>query len=454
MSKAAVTVATQDVVQARKRVLALAGPSLAEQFLVSFVSMADMMMVGRLGPAAITSVGLTNQPIMFFQAVFMALNVGTTALVARLFGARDTQRASDAAKQTLVVALLSGVAMSLLSVALAGPILRFMGAEPDVLELGVSYFRWVGAGLVFNALALNMTASLRGAGDTKSPMTINVIANVFHVITNYLLIYGPFGLPALGVVGAGVSTTLTRALSFVLFYNILASGSKRIKISFREGYALDWPLLKRAFTVGLPAAGEQLILRSGQVTFARVVSGLGTVTYAAHQVGMNVLSMSFQPGQAFAVAATTLVGQGLGAERPDQAEIDVREARRLGVIVGCSMAALFFFFGRQIAMLYTSDPEVVSMTALVLRLYAFVQPAQSTQFIYAAALRGAGDAKWALYSTAIGIWGGRVIIGYILIEFFGMAIMGAWLGMAADQLGRSFVTSLRFGTGRWKSRKV
>jgi putative MATE family efflux protein len=435
-------------------VLALAGPSLAEQFLVSFVNMADMMMVGRLGPAAITSVGLTNQPIMFFQAVFMALNVGTTALVARLFGANDTARASDAAKQTVVVALVSGVAMSLMSVLLAGPILGFMGAEPEVMKLGTPYFRWVGAGLVFNALALNMTASLRGAGDTRSPMAINVIGNIFHVVSNYVLIYGPFGLPAFGVVGAGISTTLTRVLSFLLFCNILASGSRKIKVSLRDGYRLDWPLLKRALTVGLPAAGEQLILRSGQVTFARVVSGLGTVTFAAHQVGMNVLSMAFQPGQAFAVAATTLVGQGLGAERPDQAELDVREARRYGVIVGCSMAALFLFFGRQIAMLYTSDPEVISMTASVLRLYAFVQPAQSTQFIYAAALRGAGDAKWALYSTAVGIWGGRVILAHILVEFLGMGIMGAWLGMAGDQLGRSLVSSVRFGTGRWKTRRV
>ena len=450
----AVTAEHAEVLSPRKTVFNLAAPALVEMFLVSAVGMADMMMVGRIGPAAIASVGLTNQPMMFFQAVYMSLNVGTTALVARLVGARDMGRASAAVKQTLAMALLIGVVISVLSVTFAEPLLHFMGAEPDVIDQGVPYFKVVGAGLIFQAMAMNMTASLRGAGDTRSPMTINIISNICNLIGNYVLINGVIGFPKWGVFGAGLSTTLSRIIAFVLFYRLLASGTRRIKPAFFEKYSLDWPLLQRAIRVGIPAAIEQLILRAGQVTFALVVSSLGTVTYAAHQVGLNVLSMAFMPGHAFAVAATTLVGQGLGADRPDEAERYAQEARKLGMIVGCGMAVLFFSLGRQIAWLYTDDKAIIEMAAMVLRFYAFVQPAQTTQFVFAGALRGAGDTRWTLYSSAIGIWVGRVVMSNILVGIFHLGIMGAWMAMAVDQVGRSVITSMRFRTGRWKTHKV
>jgi len=301
---------------------------------------------------------------------------------------------------------------------------------------------------------MNMTASLRGAGDTRSPMSVNMIANLFTLCGNYVLINGYLGFPRLEVVGAGVANLSSRFLAFALFFYILASGSRRIKPRLSSGFRFDWPLLVRAFRVGIPAACEQLILRSGQVTFARVVASLGTATFASHQIAMNVLSMSFMPGQAFAVAATTLVGQGLGADRPDESEKSALEARRTGVIVACTMAGVFFFFGRHIAQLYTTDAEVIARTAMVLRLYAFAQPAQSTQFILAGALRGAGDSRWPLYSSAVGIWFGRVLMAWALINFAGLGLAGAWLAMALDQVGRSLITSLRFRSGRWKSQEV
>lgn len=441
-------------VSLRKRVIDLAGPSLAEMFLVSAVNMADLMMVGKLGPAAITSVGLTNQPMMFFMSVFMALNVGTTALIARLVGAGDIQKASAAAKQTLAVALVMGLIVASIAVVFAEPILRIMGAAPDVMTQALPYFRVVGAGSLFGAMAMNMTASLRGAGDTKSSMKINTIANICNLIGNYILINGVLGFPKWGVFGAGVATTLSRFIAFILFFRILTSGSKRIKLAFFEKYTLDWPLLKRAFRVGIPAAIEQLVLRFGMVVFTMVVSGLGTVVFASHQIGMSIMSLSFMPGMAFAVAATTLVGQCLGAEKPDEAERSARETRFLGSIVAMTMAGVFFFFGRQIALLYTNNEQVVSQTAMILKLYALVQPAQSTAFIMAGALRGAGDTKWALYASALGTWVGRVAVALLLVKVFQMGLMGAWLAMGADQLGRAIVISLRFRTGRWKHHKI
>lgn len=438
----------------RQRVMKLAGPTLAEQFLVSAVGIADMVMVGRIGPAAIAAVGLTNQPIMFLNSALMALNVGTTALVARLIGARQVDRASAAAKQTLAVASVLGVILSIIAVVFAEPILKIMGAEPDVMQNGVGYFKVVGVGVFFGALAMNMTASLRGAGDTKSAMQINIIANLFNICGNYLLINGVLGFPRLEVVGAGIATTLSRLLASLMFFRILTQGKKIIRPNFVERFALDWELLRRAFRVGIPAAVEQFVLRAGMLVFTTVVSGLGTVTFAAHQVGMNIMSISFMPGMAFSVAATTLVSQNLGAEQPDEAERSAAETRKIGMMVGMVAAAVFFFFGKYIAMMYSNDPGVINQTASILKLYALVQPAQSTAFILSGGLRGAGDTTWVLYANALGTWVGRVIIGYILVNAVGMGLMGAWIAMGIDQIGRSLLISSRFKSGRWKTQKV
>ncbi len=436
----------------RKRVLELAGPSLVEMALVTFVNMADMIMVGRLGPAAIAAVGLTNQPVFFAMAAFIALNVGTTAVIARAIGAGDDDVASDAMRQSLILVVIMGLAVSVLGFVFAGHVLEFMGAEPDVLPMGVSYMKIIASGGVFMVVSMSLTAALRGAGDTKSPMKANMVANVSNVIGNYLLIYGKFGFPKLGVAGAALATTIARSIAFFLLLKVVISGNSHLHL--RGPFRLNRELLERIIRVGMPSAVEQIVLRGGQLVYVKIVAGFGTTVIAAHQIGMNIMNLSFMPGTAFAIAATTLVGQGLGAGMPDLAEDWARETRRMGTVVSCCMALLFILFGKYIAMLYTNDPEVIARTAVVLRILGLVQPAQSTQFILAGGLRGAGDTKWPLYSTAIGVWVFRVAVGYLLAVVMGMELVGAWMGMAVDQLARSTIIAFRFRSGKWKMAKV
>jgi len=437
---------------ARRQVLELAGPSLMEMALVTFVNMADMMMVGRLGPAAIAAVGLTNQPVFFAMASFIALNVGTTAVIARSIGAGEDDVANDAMRQSLMLVIVMGLVVSVLGFTFAGNILNFMGAEADVLPLGTGYMKIIAAGGVFMVVSMSLTAALRGAGDTVSPMKANMVANVTNVIGNYLLIYGKFGFPQLGVPGAALATTIARIIAFILLLRVAISGNSHLHLT--GPFRLNRQLLGRIIRVGIPSAVEQVVLRAGQLTYVRIVAGFGTTVIAAHQIGMNIMNLSFMPGMAFAIAATTLVGQGLGAGMPDVAESWARETRRMGTFVSGCMALLFILFGKYIAMLYTSDPEVIARTATVLRILGFVQPAQSTQFILAGGLRGAGDTKWPLYSTAIGVWGFRVAVGYVLAVVMGLELVGAWMGMAIDQLARSAIIALRFRSGKWKLAKV
>ena len=436
----------------RRRVIDLAGPALVEMLLVTLVGMADMIMVGRIGPAAIAAVGLTNQPVFFATAVFMALNVGTTAVIARAIGAGEKLVANNALRQSFMLTTIMGIGVSVLGLAFARDVMVLMGAEEDVIPLGVAYMQIVAAGAIFMLLTMSVAAALRGAGDTKTPMKVNTFCNILNVIGNYLLIYGKLGFPRMGVAGAALSTSISRAIAFVLIMRAVTGG--RFILHLTGPARFDFPLIRRIVNIGIPAAIEQLTLRGGQLAYLRIVAGFGTAVVASHQIAMNILSLSFMPGQAFAVAATTLVGQGLGARRPDLAEKGALETRRIGMMVSGFMAFIFILFGRYIAMLYSNDPTVVAKTAVVLRIIGLVQPAQSTQFILAGGLRGAGDTKWPLYSTAIGIWGFRVALGYVLAVVLDMELVGAWIAMAVDQIVRSAIIMFRFRSGKWKLAKA
>ena len=248
-----------------------------------------------------------------------------------------------------------------------------------------------------------------------------------------------------------MATTLSRVVACIAFLSVVLSKNSEIRLSAVRSYRVRLDLLQKTLQIGFPSAIEQFILRGGQLTYVRIVAGLGTVVLASHQIGMNILSLSFMPGMAFSIAATTLVGQELGAGRPLVAEKSAAETRRMGMIVSGTMAAILFFGGARIASLYTSDPVVIKQAAMVLRVIGLVQPAQSTQFILAGGLRGAGDTKWPLYSTFIGVWGVRVLMGYIFVTLLHLGLLGAWMGMALDQLIRSFVIYTRFRKGDWKA---
>jgi putative MATE family efflux protein len=438
----------------RKKVMQLAGPSLTEMVLINFVQMLNMIMVGRVGAEAVTAVGLTNQPIFFALAAFMALNVGTTSIVARAIGAGNYEEANRAAQQTFMLNLMLSVIMILLGTIYAEPILVFMGAEPEVLEDGVTYARILFMSLGFMTTSMGLSAILRGAGDTVTPMRINVLSNILLVVIGFPLIYGFFGLPEMGVVGAGVATAISRAVAAFITAYVVFSGKSVIRIKLSNLFQFERELVKRILKIGLPSAGEQFALRAGQIIFAIVVAGLGTVTYAANQICFNILGLTFMPGMAFAAAATTLVGQGLGAKRPDLAERFGWETRKIGTVVAGIIGIFFVICAPYIMMLYTNQQEVIDQGAIALRVVGLVQVAQSTQFILAGALRGAGDTKFPLYATFIGVWGFRVVLCLLFVMVFHWGILGAWLAIACDQIVRSVIIVSRYRSGKWKSIQV
>jgi putative MATE family efflux protein len=329
-----------------------------------------------------------------------------------------------------------------------------MGAQDDAIGYAVTYMRIICLGLLPQTIGMCVTAVLRGAGDTKTPMRFNIIANCFNVAGNFLLINGYFGFPKWGVYGAGFATSVSRVIGCGLALWVIFNGKSLLHISLRDKFVPRFDLIQRIVKVGLPAMLEQLVMRFGNIAFTKVVSGLGTLTYAAHQIAMNIVSLSFTPGQGFSMAATSLVGRSLGDKRPDDADMYGWETRRVGMYVAGVMAVIFFVFGNFVAALYTKDPTVIHQSATALKIIALVQVFQSTQFILAGALRGAGDTRWPLISTFIGVAGVRVILALVFVNVLHLGLIGAWMAMAIDQTTRSVVIFFRYRSKRWQHIKV
>lgn len=439
----------------RREMLRITWPAFIELVMITLFGMVDMAMVGRLGPAAIAAVGLTNQPFMLLLAIFAAVNIGGTALVAWNVGGNNLDKAKATTRQIIMVNLILGLAISILGFTVADAIVRFMGAGPDTLGYSRIYFQIVASGLIFQVLMMGITACLRGAGQTRIPMAYNVGSNLVNVFGNYVLIYGKFGFPRWEVAGAAVSTAAARLLACLaaLFY-IYFSRRSELKISFKDDYRFDWEIIKKIFTVGLPSAMEQFVLQSGLMLFAKIVAGLGTAGFAAHQIGLNISGMSFAPSMAFGVAATTLVGQSLGAGDTEKAEKYARLIRRVAMATAGFIGLIFILFSHPLARLYTSDAVVAGMAGAVLKILALAQPGQSTQITLAGALRGAGDTMYPLYASIMGIWFFRVGATFLFVNVFGWGLIGAWIALVTDQYIRSAVIYFRFRSGKWKYLKT
>jgi len=439
----------------RREAISITWPAFIELVMSTLFGMVDMIMVGQLSPAAITAVGLTNQPFMLLLAVFSAVNVGTTTLVAWNIGAGDTEKAASVTRQILVVNIILGIIISALGVIFAPNVVLFMGAEADVVQDATAYFQIVCAGLVFQAVSLGVTASLRGAGETKLPMLYNIGSNLFNVFGNYVLIYGKLGFPKWGVSGAAVSTTLSRAIACAIgLFILFGTRHSAISLRRRNKYRFDWNIIKKVFSIGLPAAFEQFVIQSGLMMFARTVSGLGTLGFAAHQIGLNISGLAFSPSMAFGIAATTLVGQSLGANEEEKAHKYADIVHHMALTVACVVGFLFILFSHPIARLYTQDLAVAAMAGTVLKILALAQPGQSTQLSLAGALRGAGDTMFPLYASIFGIWIFRVVVAYIFVTVFKWGLVGAWVALVLDQYTRAAVVFLRFRSGKWKHVKA
>lgn len=435
-------------------VLRMSWPSALEQLLVALMGIVDMVMVSGIGTFAISAVGITNQPKFLFMAPMMALNIGVTAVVARRKGAGNFEGARRTVKQCLLLGV--GLCAVLMGAAVlsARPILKLAGAQPDYIEYAMTYFRIIMCGQFFGCLGMIINAAQRGYGNTRIALISSTTANVVNVLFNYLLINGVWVFPKLGVTGAAIATALG---SFVAFLMALISVLKphtqeqdeTLTILCSSSWRPEKETLSSVARVSAPALVEQLFARFGFFTYVSIVARLGTVLYATHQICMQLVSIAFSFGDGLGIGGTALVGQSLGAERPDMAMMYGKIAQRCALMIGVCLGVVFVLFRGQLIGMFSRDAEVIARGMSIMYIVSFACLIQTQQTVLLGCLRGAGDSRFVAIISFVSIAVVRPLSAYLLCYTAGLGLIGAWLGYLIDQTLRLTFGLTRFNRGKW-----
>ncbi len=437
-----------------KDVLNVAWPSVLESFFVNLAGTVDTIMVGTVGSHAIAAVGLTIQPKFLGLALFLSLNVAVSAIVARRKGEGDRESANRVVRMLLLGTIGLTLLLSAAFILLADPLIRLMGSKPDTHEYAVEYLRIIMGGLVFSTVSLVLNAAQRGAGNTRIAMTTNLISNTVNVVFNYLLIGGKFGFPALGIRGAAIATVLGTVCACALSIRSVLHKDGFVYLGAVKGWLADKANIRSLLNVGSSAFVEQICLRVGFLLFSMTVAYLGTTELAAHQIGSNMMSMSFSIGDGFSVASVTLIGQSLGRKRPDMAKIYGSVCQKCGLVCAFFIALIYFFFGKNIFALYTEDQVILEYGVTIMRILSIMLFFQIEQVVQFGCLRGAGDTRFTALVSLISVACIRPGLSWLLCYPLGLGLLGAWLGTFGDQLVRFTMSFIRFRKGRWTQLKL
>ena len=446
-----------------RQVLRLAWPSILENLAVIMISFIDAAMIGVLGPAATAAVGVNASPSWLLSGVVQALGVGGTALVARLIGANEQEEAGRVS--ALVLRMAAGLSLFLTALMLFGapavPVI--MNADASIRADAVAYMRYLALGFLLHYTGIVAGALLRGAGDTRTPMVAGLLSNGLNVVLNFFFIYEPrrvallgLNLPVwgagMGVRGAAAASALATSLSGLYLLWSLCRKNSVLQVKWKARW--DGQVARRVLRVAYPAALERAAINLGQILFARMVSSVGVAAFAAHNQSIQVESMGYMPAFGFSAAATTLVGQNLGAGKPGNAKKYGGRAIWLCLLLLIGVGIVMFAFSPFLISLLTPDAEVRRIGAMLIRICAFEQPFNALSIVISGALRGAGDTKVPFLYALISMWGVRIVFAYLFGTVLGFGVAGFWWAMVADLGVRSLLLALRFRQGGWINAKV
>lgn len=452
--------------QAYQDVLSIALPAIAELVLMSLIGSADTIMVGQLGRNALAAVSLPGQPRMIMLALFFALNVGVTAIVARRKGEGRRDAANTTLRNAILLSLVLSVAVAALTILFAEPMMRLAGGHdrtPDdaaVLKDAVDYFTIMIWALPVNAVSMCINAALRGVGDTRIPMKVNIISNLVNVFFNYLLIFGHLGLPRLEVRGAAIASVIGMVSGLVLsILAVIHTQGSYLRIARGDSWRIDKPTMQSILRVGGNAIVEQASVRFGFFFYSRIMYSLGVTMFAAHNIAMQFLALTFNFADGLSVAATSLVGQNLGKGRRDLSLLYGKVTQRIALVFSLMLGAFTALMRYPLSQLFinagTPDAsQVILFAAETMLIVALMQPLQMSAVVLSGALRGAGDNLYVAGAMALCVSFFRPLMAWLAVDVFHLGLALTWL-LSLSEIGlRLILFYLRFESGKWAFKKV
>lgn len=439
-------------------IVTLAWPTLLEQMLQTLVQYIDAAMVGRIGADATATVGMSTSVTWLVNGPLFAMGIGFMAFISRCMGAKSYKDVKRASVQSVLVTMVAGVVVGVLTLLISPVLPVWMGVEEKIRHDASLYFAIICLPMLFRSAIIIFGAVLRAVGDTKTPMLVNVCMNIVNIILNYIFIYDTrmiqiagknvkmFGF-GYGAVGAGIGTAVSFVVGGILMtialYKNFYVSPKGCKIRPER------TILAPCIRVGLPVAMERMATCLGHVVFASLVTGLGTVAFAAHSIALTVEQAFYIPGYGMQTASATLAGNAIGANDQKQLQALTRMLITMILVVMTASGALLFLFAPQLLSIFTKEHEVIALGTVVLRMVAVSEPMFGVLVILEGIFNGVGDTVKPFYYALFSMWGVRVFLTFLCVHVFHLGLYAVWGCMIANNVCLGSLFIIRYFRGEW-----
>ena len=431
-----------------RQLSSLAGPIFIETLLVMMLGAVDTFMLSRYSDNSVAAVGVVNQLMNLVFLLFEVISIGTSILCSQYIGAGRRDKVIQVVGISLIFNLFSGMLLSLGLYSFAGSLLQMMGLRPDLMSDGLPYMKIVGGFAFLQAISLSLSASLRSADKAKYPMYVSMVVNVLNIIGNYSLIFGKFGMPALGVEGAAISTTLCRFVSVVLLFVILFK--KHIPSFPKELFSpFPWIELKNLLKIGIPSAGEHFSYSLSQVVITYFINMISNQALATRSYIVNIVMFTYIFALSIAQGGAILIGHLVGMKKINAAYTIGKRIMRLGTATSVTLALLTAIFGKHILGMLTSDPWIISTGATILWVEVLLENGRALNFFGVNSLRSAGDIYFPVLVGIVVMWGVQVVGSYLLGISLGWGLVAMWIVFALDENIRGFIFIRRWNSFKW-----
>ncbi|REK72052.1 MATE family efflux transporter [Paenibacillus paeoniae] len=427
----------------------LTWPIFLEISLFMMMGIADTFMLSSISDNAVSGVGAANQFLHISILLLEVIGNGASIVVAQYIGSRKFFEAAKISALAVTLNLLVGIVMSVLFVVFNGYLLRSLNLQGEVYEFAHSYLAIVGGAIFLQAIINSLAAIIRVHGFTKEAMLVSLGMNVIHIIGNYALIFGNFGMPALGVEGAAISTVASRLLAIVVFFWLLYRIMEvRIQISYYFNLSKEY--ISKILKIGVPSALEQVMYQSCQIIFIFYTTFLGEAALAAKQYATSISMFIYLFALAIGMGTSIIVGRLVGEGRPKDAYQRVWLSVRSASIGTLIVVALVMLFREQLVGMFTEDADVLRIGAQVLLYSLLLETGRTINLVLVNALRASGDAKYPLFIGMFSMVGMSLSLGYLFVFHFNMGLVGIWLAIAADEWLRAFIFYFRWKSRAWE----
>ena len=431
-----------------RQLAALAGPIFVETLLVMMLGAVDTFMLSRYSDNSVAAVGVVNQLMNLVFLLFEVISLGTSILCSQYIGAGQREKVIQTVGTSLLFNSIFGLLVSVALLFLAEDLLLLMGLRPNLLADGLPYMQIVGGLAFLQAISLSLSASLRSADKAKYPMYVSMVVNVLNIIGNYIFIFGKFGMPALGVEGAAISTSFCRLVSVIILFVVLFK--KHIPAFPKELFTpFPWIELKNLLKIGIPSAGEHISYSLSQIVITYFINIISNQALATRSYVTNIVMFTFIFAISIAQGGAILIGHLVGMKKIQAAYIIGKRIMRMGATMSVSLALLTALFGKQILSLLTSDPWIITTGASILWVEVLLENGRALNFFGVNALRSAGDIYYPVLVGIVVMWGVQVVGSYILGISLGWGLVAMWAVFALDENIRGLIFLRRWNSFRW-----